>query len=259
MDNKRRKFLKIAGITTALGLGGGIPLTLKAYKPEVTEYDQPESALTGKRWGMVIDTRKIHSEQDMQRMVQACHQTHNVPENLPNPKEEIKWIWTDEFEHVFPGMENPYLAERIEHNEFLLLCNHCDEPPCVRVCPTKATFRREDGIVQMDYHRCIGCRYCMAGCPFGARSFNFRDPAGYVAQKNPDFPTRVRGVVEKCNFCVERLEEGLQPACVEASQGALIFGDLADPDSHIRQVLKENFTLRRKVGLGTNPSVFYIV
>ena len=259
MDKKRRNFLKIAGITTALGLGGGIPLKLAAYKPEVPEYKASPQALQGQRWGLVIDTRKIHSEHDLERMIQACHFTHNVPENLPNPKQEIKWIWTDEFHHAFPSKHNPYLAERVEHHEFLLLCNHCDEPPCVRVCPTKATFRREDGIVMMDFHRCIGCRYCMAGCPYGSRSFNFRDPAGYVSQKNPDFPTRVRGVVEKCNFCVERLEEGLQPACVEASKGALIFGDLADPDSHIRQVLQENFTLRRKEELGTNPSVFYIV
>lgn len=259
MDKKRRNFLKIAGITTVLGLGAGVPLKLTAYKPKVPEYTANPKALQAKRWGLVIDTRKIHSEHDLERMIQACHQFHNVPENLPNPKQEIKWIWSDEFEHVFPSKHNPYLAERVEHNEFLLLCNQCDEPPCVRVCPTKATFKREDGIVMMDFHRCIGCRYCMAGCPYGSRSFNFRDPSGYVTHKNPDFPTRVRGVVEKCNFCAERLEEGLQPACVEASKGALIFGDLADPDSHIRQVLQENFTLRRKEELGTNPSVFYIV
>jgi molybdopterin-containing oxidoreductase family iron-sulfur binding subunit len=130
----------------------------------------------------------------------------------------------------------------------------------VRVCPTKATFKREeDGIVLMDMHRCIGCRFCMAACPFGARSFNFASPRDLVPDLRREYPTRMRGVVEKCNFCAERLAEGMLPACVEASNGALIFGDLDDPDSEIRHVLAHNFTIRRKPELGTNPSVFYIL
>ena len=138
-------------------------------------------------------------------------------------------------------------------------CQHCDDPECVRVCPTKATFKREDGIVVMDPHRCIGCRYCMAGCPFGARSFNFRDPQPYVKDVNPEFPMRTRGVVEKCTFCTERLAQGKLPACVEASEGAMIFGDLNDPDSPVRQALSKNFTIRRKPTLGTQPGVYYII
>jgi molybdopterin-containing oxidoreductase family iron-sulfur binding subunit len=257
MDNNRRTFLKIVGISAALGLGGGIPLTLQASEPGNDPYVQSGQGLTAKRWGMVIDTRKFKTEEDFQTVINACHRYHNIPEIQGD--EEIKWIWTDEFEHVFPSKNNPYLAERFEHKEFLLLCNQCDDPPCVRVCPTKATFQRPDGIVMMDYHRCIGCRYCMAGCPYGSRSFNFSDPAPHVQEKNPDFPTRMRGVVEKCNFCAERLELGKMPACVEASNGALIFGDLNDPDSEIRHVLRDNYTIRRKVELGTNPCVFYIV
>ena len=257
--HNRRTFFKIAGISAVLGFGGLAPFRAEAYKPERVEYDFSGTALTGKRWGMVIDTRKFHSEEDFERVVQACHRFHNVPEGSRKDIQEIKWIWTDHYDHVFPSKHNPYLAERLEHQEILLLCNHCDEPPCVRVCPTQATFKRDDGIVMMDFHRCIGCRYCMAGCPYGSRSFNFCDPASYVSEKNPDFPTRMRGVVEKCNFCAELLEEGKQPRCVEASNGGLIFGDLADPESHIRQVLRENFTIRRKDELGTNPSVFYIV
>jgi molybdopterin-containing oxidoreductase family iron-sulfur binding subunit len=257
MDNNRRTFLKIAGVSAALGLGGGIPLSLQAYAPEDVQYVPAESQISGKRWGMVIDTRKFTTPEDFQRVIEACHHTHNVPDIQGN--EEIKWIWTDHFEHVFPSSSNPYLAERYEQQDFLLLCNHCNNPPCVRVCPTKATFQRADGIIMMDFHRCIGCRYCMAGCPYGSRSFNFRDPKPYVQNKNPDFPARMRGVVEKCTFCAARLEQGQMPACVEASNGAIIFGDLSDPDAEIRKVLREHFTIRRKVELGTNPCVFYIV
>ena len=256
MDNNRRTFLKVAGISAALGLGG-VPLSLQAYAPDQVEYVTNENAIQGKRWGMVIDTDKFQTHEDFEAVIKACNRVHNVPEI--EGEEEIKWIWSDEFKHVFPSSTNPYLVERYEHKEFILLCNQCDNPPCVRVCPTKATFQREDGIVMMDFHRCIGCRYCMAGCPYGSRSFNFSDPAAHVPEKNPDYPTRVRGVVEKCNFCAERLELGLMPACVEASNGGIIFGDLNDPDSHIRQVLRENYTVRRKVELGTNPCVFYIV
>jgi molybdopterin-containing oxidoreductase family iron-sulfur binding subunit len=257
MDNNRRIFLKVAGISAALGIGGGLPLALQAADPDEARYIKSESEVTAKRWGMVIDTRKFKTAEDFDRVIQACHRYHNVPDIEGN--EEIKWIWTDKFKHVFPSVTNPYLADRLENKKYLLLCNHCNNPPCVRVCPTKATFQRADGIVMMDYHRCIGCRYCMAGCPFGARSFNFSDPAPHVTDPNPDFPNRMRGVVEKCNFCAERLELGQMPACVEASDGALIFGDLNDPDSHIRQVLRENYTIRRKGDLGTDPCVFYIV
>ena len=96
-------------------------------------------------------------------------------------------------------------------------------------------------------------------CPYGARSFNFRDPRPFIEKIDPGFPTRMKGVVEKCNFCAERLAEGKQPACVEASGGILTFGDLDDPDSHVRELLKEHYTIRRKQALGTGPSVYYIV
>jgi molybdopterin-containing oxidoreductase family iron-sulfur binding subunit len=148
----------------------------------------------------------------------------------------------------------------VEHRPFLVLCNHCENPPCVRACPTKATFKRpEDGIVMMDFHRCIGCRFCMAACPFGARSFNYRDPRPALKQTNKQFPTRMKGVVEKCSFCVERLAEGKLPACVEASEGKLAFGDLFDEKSNVRELIKTHYTIRRKVNLGTEPAVYYIV
>ncbi len=150
------------------------------------------------------------------------------------------------------------MSEEIKRMKFPVLCNHCEEPSCVRVCPTQATFKRPDGIVAMDYHRCIGCRFCMAACPYGARSFNFFDPRPYIEQVNPELPTRTKGVVEKCTFCVERIDKGLAPVCVEASGGAIIFGDLDDPQSEVRKALRENFAIKRKVELGTGPNIYYI-
>jgi molybdopterin-containing oxidoreductase family iron-sulfur binding subunit len=99
----------------------------------------------------------------------------------------------------------------------------------------------------------------MAACPYGSRSFNFRDPRPFIEERNPKFPTRMKGVVEKCNFCAERLAVGELPACVEASNGALTCGDLDDPKSEVRELLRSNFTIRRKPALGAGPSVFYIV
>jgi molybdopterin-containing oxidoreductase family iron-sulfur binding subunit len=99
----------------------------------------------------------------------------------------------------------------------------------------------------------------MAACPYGSRSFNFKDPRPFIEETNPGYPTRMKGVVEKCNFCAERLAVGEMPACVEASNGAIAFGDLSDPDSEVRELLRNNFTIRRKQGLGTGPSVYYIV
>ena len=207
---------------------------------------------------MVIDTTKFKSAEDLAPIIEACHKIHNIPV-FENKRHEIKWIWEEEFKHAFPDLENEYINDRIKSLPFLVLCNQCQDAPCVRACPTKATFKREDGIVAMDFHRCIGCRFCMAACPYGSRSFNFRDPRPFIKETNKKFPTRMRGVVEKCNFCSELLAEGKQPACVEASDGALVFGDLDDPESEVRKLLKSNYTIRRKTALGTGPAIYYIV
>ena len=258
MESSRRSFLKIAGLS-ALGLGVRPVIEVlasgEAAQPTVMK---GENVLTAKRWAMVIDTRKLESEEDLEPMIEICDKLHNVPK-LANKRHEIKWIWLEEFKHAFPTQEHEFLDERVKHLPFLTLCNHCEKPACVRACPTKATFKRADGIVLMDFHRCIGCRFCMAACPYGSRSFNFRDPRPFIAETNPKFPTRMKGVVEKCNFCAERLAVGKLPACVEVSNGAMICGDLDDPDSKVRKLLKSNFTIRRKPALGAGPSVFYIV
>jgi molybdopterin-containing oxidoreductase family iron-sulfur binding subunit len=259
MERSRRSFLKLAGMG-ALSLGASSALSAVGLEePPEPKVVQSEEALTASHWAMVVDTRRFQSEEDFTSIIEACHKIHNVPK-LQNKRHEIKWIWTAPFENAFPNKENRYLNERLEGLPFLVLCNHCENPPCVRACPTKATFKREtDGIVMMNFHRCIGCRFCMAACPFGARSFNFRDPRPFITEINPKYPTRAKGVVEKCDFCIERLAEGKIPACVEASDGALVFGDLADPESEVRNLLRENFTIRRKQSLGTEPSVYYIV
>jgi molybdopterin-containing oxidoreductase family iron-sulfur binding subunit len=200
--------------------------------------------------------------------MEACHRFHNVPE-WGDTRVEIKWIWGDTFEHAFPGQGNEYLDEGILNKNYPLLCNHCENPPCCRVCPTKATFKGDDGIVVMDPHRCIGCRYCMVACPYGARSFNFGDPRKAPAELNPEFPfnpgypSRTKGVVEKCNFCAERLIKGEMPVCVEAANEekseTIIFGNLSDQNSSVRKALRANYTIRRKPELGTGPNIFYII
>ncbi len=270
MEKSRRSFLKIAGVA-ALGVGFTKP-TLNAYASSVVGPHPQigDKALSAHHWGMVIDTRKFHSEKDLEPIVEACHKAHNVPDfsDMPNAtsaekkRHEIKWIWGEPYHNAFTDKENHYQSHRIEHLSFPVLCNHCEEPPCVLACPTKATFRRDDGIVLMDFHRCIGCRFCMAACPYGSRSFNFVDPRRAENLKEetcPDFPTRMKGVVEKCNLCAERLAKGLQPACAEASKGAIAVGDLGDPHSNVRVLLEHNFSIRRKPSLGTEPSVYYIV
>jgi Fe-S-cluster-containing dehydrogenase component len=260
MEDSRRKFLKLAGIS-ALGLGAKPAFDAMAASgsaPAEPSTERWEKALTATQWAMVIDTRKLTSPADVEPIIEACHKIHNVPE-MENKRHEIKWIWETEFKHGFPGQAAQFMDEHIRHMPFLVLCNHCENPPCVRVCPTKATFKNDQGIVLMDFHRCIGCRFCMAACPYGSRSFNFLDPKPFIEEENKKFPTRMRGVVEKCNFCAERLAIGQMPACVEVSNGAIAFGDLYDPDSEVRKLISENFTIRRKQGLGTEPAVYYII
>ncbi len=213
-----------------------------------------------KRLGLVIDLQKCRQEAGCTDCIAACNKAHNIPQ-LHSRDHEVKWIWNQPFETVFPMAQTDYMQQAYAGHPIPVLCNHCENPPCVRVCPTQATWKRqEDGIVMMDWHRCIGCRYCMAACPYGSRSFNWEDPRPAIAVLNPDFPTRTKGVVEKCNFCEERLARGLQPACVEACpEKALVFGNLADPDSEPRKLLRARLGVQREPELGTGPSIYYLV
>ena len=154
-------------------------------------------------------------------------------------------------------------------------CLHCQDAPCVEVCPVQATYHREDGLVVMDYDRCIGCRYCEVACPYDARKFNWEPNTA----ENEFIPTwgiaeverRPRGVVEKCTFCIHRIDAGLAaglmpgvdpeatPACVNVCPvGARVFGNLSDPASPVSRAVAANPTLRLREELGTEPSVYYI-
>jgi len=257
MDINRRGFLKLGGLAILVLLAKPVVDVLSRLK--LVEASPTAEALVGKRWGMLVDPSACLARDGCRDCIDACHRVHNVPD-FGNPKDEIKWLWTVPYEEAFPEQEHEFVTEGLKGQPALVLCNHCANPACVSVCPTGATWKREDGIVMMDYHRCIGCRYCMAACPYGSRSFNWRDPEPFIDEIDPGFPRRTKGVVEKCNFCQERLAEGLLPACVEACQErALIFGDLGDPTSKARGILRRHYTIRRKPGLGTDPKVYYIV
>jgi molybdopterin-containing oxidoreductase family iron-sulfur binding subunit len=160
------------------------------------------------------------------------------------------------YQHEVPAEGHFYLGTQ---------CFHCANPPCVPVCPVQATWQEPDGIVVVDYDWCIGCRYCMAACPYWARRFNWSAPAVPAEELNPNqhyLGNRARkaGVVEKCTFCIQRSRSGRLPACAEACPtGARVFGNLLDPDSEIRWVLEHKRVFRLKEELHTEPRFWYFM
>jgi molybdopterin-containing oxidoreductase family iron-sulfur binding subunit len=178
-----------------------------------------------------------------------------------------------------PGSSEHLVAPEKGQEYFLpVCCQHCQNAPCEKVCPVQATYRHTDGTILVDFERCIGCRYCMAACPYGVRQFNWQEPAkalskyeyqeGYTYGYQREFrldgrlvymPKRFKGVVEKCNLCVHYQADGLETACVRACPGnARFVGDLDDPDSKVSRLIRENngFTLLPEKG--TKPSVYYL-
>jgi Fe-S-cluster-containing dehydrogenase component len=152
---------------------------------------------------------------------------------------------------------------RKDHFYVPISCQQCENPPCVKVCPVKATWKEKDGIVVIDYNWCIGCRYCMAACPYGARHFNWAEPKLPAEELNPTMHylgnrPRSRGVVEKCTYCIQRTRNGRYPACVEICPvGARKFGNLLDPKSEIRQIMEHKRVLILKNDLATKPKFYY--
>ena len=146
-----------------------------------------------------------------------------------------------------------------------IACMQCERPPCVKVCPVRTTWREPDGVVVVDYNWCIGCRQCIDACPYWARRFNWGKPKLPKEEMNPKTHylgnrPRMKGVVEKCTFCIQRTRHGRYPACVEACPvGARKFGNLLDPDSEVSRILdrKRVFTLR--ADLHTYPKFFYFM
>jgi len=207
-------------------------------------------------WGMVIDLDKCIG---CQSCTAACRAENNIPFVGPEEAELGRAIFWNE---VIFDIEGEY--PQVKASIIPRPCFHCDNPPCVKVCPVGATYKREeDGLVIQLYDRCIGCRYCTVACPYGARYFNWYKPEwpeGMDRYQNPDVPLRPKGIVEKCTFCIHRLEKGLPiPACNQACPtGARFFGDLDDPTSEVSQLARRPRAFRLLEELGTEPHVFYL-
>jgi Fe-S-cluster-containing dehydrogenase component len=255
MSISRRTFLTVTGLAALAALARKTPL-VRIFAGQAPSKAPPKPST---RWAMVIDPEKCLQEGGCTKCIAGCDKIHNIPD-FKDPKHAVKWIWKEPYQDAFPEQADRFTTERFKDKPFVLFCNHCDDPPCVRVCPTKATWKRDDGVVMMDWHRCIGCRYCMAACPYGSRSFNWLDPRPHIKELDPDFPTRTKGVVEKCNLCEERLAQNELPKCVEAcDENAIVFGNLDDPDSEVQRLLRSRFSIRRKPELGTHPEIYYLV
>jgi molybdopterin-containing oxidoreductase family iron-sulfur binding subunit len=238
----RRDFLKTGGI---LLVGSPVAYALMPLSPAGASNEA--GPLAGRRWGMVINLNKCSADCDACTV--ACRQENNVAHH-GDERWDIHWI-----RKVTIKSKDP--ASKTEQS-VPLLCNHCEEPPCAIVCPVQATYKREDGIVIVDHHRCIGCRYCMIACPYNARFFNYKENEEWPNKK---YPKRSHGVAESCNFCAHLVDEGGMPACVEACQkkkGALSFGDLNDPGSDVSRLIARNPVKRLREDLGTKPKVYYV-
>jgi molybdopterin-containing oxidoreductase family iron-sulfur binding subunit len=235
----RRAFL--AASAAALG---GIALAPGVRLIELAAARAPEEAASGKvRWGLLIDTTKCASGCDA--CVKACA-TENGLKDTGRPRTDAQWIRKVELKDARSGRSH----------SLPVMCQHCANPPCVDVCPTGASFKRADGIVLVDRHICIGCRYCMMACPYKARSFVHES----LADQNPEVP-RGKGCVEGCTLCVHRVDKGGTPACVEAcakaGHHAMLFGDLNDPASEISQRIKAVASRQLRADLRLDPGVRY--
>jgi molybdopterin-containing oxidoreductase family iron-sulfur binding subunit len=238
-DISRRRFLggaatAVAGLTVAPGI-------LLHEFSQARPADQPVTSEV--RWGMLIDTNKC--AKGCSACVDACNEEHGLTGH-GRPETDAQWIRKVELRDKQTG-----------HTQSLpLLCQHCETAPCVDVCPTGASFKRADGIVLVDKHICIGCRYCMMACPYKARSFIHED----LHDQLPHAP-RGKGTVESCTFCVHRVDDGGTPACVEActadNHNAMLFGDINDSDSEISRQLNQQSSREIRADLNLNTGVRY--
>ena len=242
LDQYRRRFLGgAATAVTGLALAPGVMLHQVAHARPA---DQPVSSDV--RWGMLIDTNKCGN--GCNACVTACDEEHGLTGH-GRPESDAQWIRK-------VSLTDPQSG----HKRFLpMMCQHCENPPCVDVCPTGASFKRADGIVLVNKHTCIGCRYCMMACPYKARSFIHEK----LDNQRPHAP-RGKGTVESCTLCVHRIDRdgsNAVPACAEAvnreGRKAILFGDLNDPDSEISRRLRELGSLRLRADMGLDPAVSY--
>jgi len=234
-DSRRRFMTAVGGAFATLTLAPGVILMAQAYSPK-------GAASGARRWGLLIDTTKC--PEGCNECVTACS-TENGWKPATRPT-DAQWIRKVEIKDPKTGWSR----------SFPVMCQHCEDPPCVDVCPTGASFKRADGIVLVDRHICIGCRYCMMACPYKARSL-VHEP---VTDQKPHAP-RGKGCVESCTLCVHRVDTGGTPACVEAcsatGKNAMLFGDLNDPNSEIAKRLREFPSRQIRADLGLNTGVRY--
>lgn len=255
----RRDALKVIGATGVTALVSQV-LTSGPLSADAIQGIARHTETSGEhQWHMGIDLDKCIG---CQYCLKACQAVNDVPDDA------MRW--------------NVGFPERTEGGtDFFMTrpCLHCQEAPCVKVCPVGATWVREDGIVSMDYDRCIGCRYCEVACPYDVRRFNWKQPESPEVAKNSYQPTwgvaeverRPRGVVEKCTFCVHRIDRGLEhgltpgvdpqatPACVVICPvNARVFGDIYNEESPISQFLDAHDTFRLREDFGTEPKVHYV-
>jgi len=232
----RRAFLGAAAAGAMIAPGLFLIRTVSAKQPS-------GGVSSSVRWGMLVDTTRCAS--DCNACVQACNDENALHSSIAL-SQRPQWIRKVELKAKNTGREA----------SLPVMCQHCEKPPCVDVCPTGASFKRPDGIVLVDRHTCIGCRYCMMACPYKARSFVHED----LHDQNPEVP-RGKGCVESCTFCVHRVDKGQTPACVEAcaakGKNALLFGDLNDNGSAISKAVKAAHTRQIRADLELNPGVRY--
>ena len=238
-NSDRRKFLAAAAAGAGfVAIAPGIRLVeIAAAKPD----SEPVTAKV--RWGMLIDTTRCQS--GCTECVSACGKENGLGE-VKKPRTDAQWIRKIDLKELKTGRAL----------SLPMMCQHCAHPPCVDVCPTGASFKRADGIVLVDRHTCIGCRYCMMACPYQARSF-VHEP---VTGQKPEVP-RGKGCVESCTLCVHRIDRDQIPACVEACAAtghkAILFGNLNDPASEISQQIARFATTALRPDLRLGPGVRY--
>ncbi len=222
-----------------------------------------QAAEPGVLWGYGLDIARCIG---CRRCVYGC-----VAENNPSRvSPQLHWIRVLRLKKGslinLENSEHYYNPETVPEPGFQYLpvqCQHCDNPPCVRVCPVKATWKEPDGLVVVDYNWCIGCRYCIAACPYKGRVFNWAEPKIPTAELNTEVHylgnrPRMKNCVDKCTFCIQRVRQGRYPACVEACPtGTRKFGNLLDPNSEIRYLIENKRVFRLKEDLNTEPKFYY--
>lgn len=235
INRYRRQFLGGLTAAAAVTLAPGVVFREVHAKPN----DQAVSSKV--RWGLLIDTNKLGDGGDA--MISACKKEHGWgDEPHSSPEQQSQWVRKVTFK------------DKLTKHEISLpvMCQHCETAPCVDVCPTGASFKRGDGIVLVDKHTCIGCRYCMMACPYKARSFVHEN----LENQKPQSPRGI-GTVESCTMCVHRVDKGEKPACIKAAPQAAVFGDMNDPESAISKALLKYGAQQIRADLGLNTGVRY--